>query len=61
MSYKASEIIIYITDPSPFPDVQHAIQSTRKKWLSEHENTGELILYHYTNLKGLNGIMLIIK
>ena len=56
MSYKASEIIIYITDPSPFPDVQHAIQ-----WLSEHENTGELILYHYTNLKGLNGGMLIIK
>lgn len=57
MSYKASEIITTLTTQCPFPAVQHAIKSTREKWLSNHEFEGELLLYHYTNLKGLSGII----
>ena len=57
MSYIASEIIIYDTSPISFIDIQDSIISSRKIWLSEHAYPDNLILFHYTNLEGLEGII----
>ena len=57
MSYSASEIIIYKTDNIQIPDIHHAIISNRKDWLSRHYYNDDLILYHYTNLEGIRGII----
>lgn len=39
------------------PEISQALESIQKKWLAYHSPDSSIILYHYTTLEGLKGIL----
>ncbi|MDR3666979.1 MAG: hypothetical protein P4L35_09065 [Ignavibacteriaceae bacterium] len=57
MSYNATPIKLY-SYVCDFPDVEMAVNSSTKSWLSKHNVLGPLFLYHYTTIEGLKGMII---
>ena len=56
MKYEAKPVFFY--DPaSSTPQIREAMELFLKSWLPKHSSIDELKLYHYTTLKGLEGII----
>ncbi len=57
MSYKGKPIF-FLDSIRSTPQIKSAMISFLEKvWLSKHSYSNELILFHYTNLEGLKGIL----
>lgn len=56
MSYKAKEIWFLSAD-QPTPQIGEAIRCFFKWWLPIHRYDNKLVLFHYTRLEGLKGIV----
>lgn len=56
MKYKAKEIWFFEPVEST-PQIRKSMETFYSEWLNKHSSDESLILYHYTNLDGLKGIL----
>ncbi|RJP64797.1 MAG: DUF2971 domain-containing protein [Ignavibacteriales bacterium] len=56
MSYKAIPFELHSVT-SIISNIKSSIDTSYESWLSHHEYSGELVLYHYTTLEGFKGII----
>jgi hypothetical protein len=56
MSYNAPPVVLFSVNKI-IQSIKKSIDASYQGWLSQHEYSGELVLYHYTTLEGFKGII----